>query len=190
MTDEPERWIVPTNFGKFQHRDAWRSRMPTWICDYLEQDGRDDYRSLTMAQRGVLACIRREYARSRGRLRWSAGGLSARFGSRVTERQLIALSDAGFIQVVASRPAGIPASTEVVLRTTNNAPARAREAGGVRAGADKKNTPAPCPECGVGGGRHLDDCAAAPPPGKHVEDQLADRLLASLNGNGDDEELF
>ena len=192
-----EQWIVIPNWDKFQHRDAWRSRVPTWICDYLEQDGRDDYRDLTLAERGLLACLRREYASSRGRMSANTLSLSRRIGAQVLSKQLERLNHAGFIEIVASKPAGIPASKvasehaslEGLLRKPNSArpPAHARGGGGR---AYMKNGPpaAPCPECGVGGERHAADCSAAPPPGApSIADAVAARLLANIP---DDEGLF
>ena len=103
---EPERWIVIPNWSKFQHRDAWRSRIPPWICDYTEQTGREEYLHLTLAQRGLLHGIRLEYARSRSQLSASTASLARRLGVRqILHRDLEALNDAELVQFSASKPA-------------------------------------------------------------------------------------
>ena len=108
---EPERWIVIPNWGKFQHRDAWRSRIPPWICDYTEQTGREEYLRLTLVQRGLLHGIRLEYARSRSQLSASTASLSRRLGVRqILRRDIEALNDAGFLLFSASKPARDSAS--------------------------------------------------------------------------------
>lgn len=117
-------WIVIPNWDKFQHRDGFRQRVPTWIKDYTEQTHRDDYLDLTLPQRGLLADLRREYALTRGRLRCDTHALTRRLGVRVHIRTLEALVHAGFIEIVASEPASEPASdnasTEEKRSTTYN----------------------------------------------------------------------
>jgi hypothetical protein len=115
-------WIVIPNWDKFQHRDGFRQRVPTWIKDYTEQTSRDDYLDLTLQQRGLLADLRREYAVTRGRLRSDPAALTRRLGVRVQKKTLEALVYAGFIQISASEPASDnasePASTEEKRSTT------------------------------------------------------------------------
>lgn len=115
-------WIVIPSWEKFQHRDGFRQRVPTWIKDYTEQTSRDDYLDLTLQQRGLLADLRREYAVTRGRLRSDPAALTRRLGVRVQKKTLDALIHAGFISISASEPASDiasdPASTEEKRSTT------------------------------------------------------------------------
>lgn len=104
MSADP--WIVIPNWGKFQH---YKDRRPVWIKLYTELNSRDDWLELTDAERGLLAIIWIEYARSGGRLRLSTvralvrsgrhwnGRTIARFMTRI-ER----LNHAGFIELSAS----------------------------------------------------------------------------------------
>lgn len=117
MTDD--LWIVIPRWEDFQHRDSARSQVPPWIKDHTEQLSKDDYLDLTFAQRGLLGDIRKEYARSRRELSGNTLRLSRRLGQKVTKKMLQPLIDAGFITIVAGRPArtlaGIPAGVEVEI---------------------------------------------------------------------------
>lgn len=47
------RWIIIPRWDEFQHRDAARTYVPTWIKNYVRQVERDgDYLRLSLAQRG------------------------------------------------------------------------------------------------------------------------------------------
>lgn len=116
-----ERWIIIPGWDKFQHRDGFRQRVPTWIKDYTEQTNKDAYLELTFHQRGLLSDLRREYAATRRQLLGTTSALSRRLGQRVTENSLQALYRAGFIEFVASEPASDLASEPAVTeekRTT------------------------------------------------------------------------
>jgi hypothetical protein len=117
-----ERWIVIPGWDKFQHRDGFRQRVPTWIKDYTEQTNKDAYLELTFHQRGLLSDLRREYAATRRQLRGDTSALTRRLGQRVAEDSLQALNRAGFIAFSASAPASDyasdPAVTEEKRSTT------------------------------------------------------------------------
>lgn len=117
-----DRWIVIPKWDEFQHRDAARANVPTWIKDFTQQLSKDEYLDLTWEQRGLLHDIRLEYARAKRQLRVSVTSdprgtrvsltsLSRRLGQTVRLSQLEALRDAGFIEFSASKPASMDAST-------------------------------------------------------------------------------
>lgn len=98
MTD---RWIVVRNWERFQH---YSDRVPSWIKNYVELMSDDAYLGLTLSARGVLHGIWLEYAASRGQLPGDASTLTRRLGQKVPRATLESLSDAGFIEFVASKP--------------------------------------------------------------------------------------
>ena len=99
-------WIVIRRWDEFQHRDMARSTVPPWIKTYTKLMGDDDFLRLSFHLRGVLLSLWLEYATARRQLSDSTVGLSRRLGHRVTTRDLVSLSRAGFIEVSASKPAG------------------------------------------------------------------------------------
>jgi len=105
-------WIVIPNWDRYQH---YADRAPAWIKDHASQLDDDEYISLTFAQRGLLSGIRLAYAASDGRLPKNTLRVSSRLGQRVTERQLNALRDAGFIDISASRPVSLTRARERAL---------------------------------------------------------------------------
>ncbi len=116
MTGEPSRmWIVVDDWERFQHRDAARSNVPTWIKDFTEQMSSDAYLSLTGHRRAILHGLRLEYARTRRRLPDDTASLSRRLALRVLRTDLKALNHAGFIHFSASKPAGNHASEHASL---------------------------------------------------------------------------
>ncbi len=115
MTGDLERWIVVDDWERFQHRDAARSSVPTWIKDFTEQMSSEAYLSLTGHRRAILHGIRLEYARTRRRLPDNTATLSRRLALKITRRDLEALSHAGFIHFSASKPAGNHASEHASL---------------------------------------------------------------------------
>jgi hypothetical protein len=96
-------YIVIPNWGKFQH---YKDRRPVWIKLYTELSSRDDWRSLTFAERGLLVTIWIEYAQARGRLRVSSvlSSVPLRGHLRRALSGLTRLNDAGFIRLVDSKP--------------------------------------------------------------------------------------
>lgn len=94
-----ERWIVIPGWDKFQH---YKDRNPAWIKVYTELESRDEWRQLTLAERGLLVSIWLEYARSNSPLR--ASDLHALVSAPTRTQHLEALNHAGFIEVSASKP--------------------------------------------------------------------------------------
>lgn len=94
-------WITVTRWDDFQH---YSKRDPIWVKVYTRLLSDDRYLSLTFHQRGVLQGIWLEYARANRQLRGSTLSLSRQLGGRVTTRDLEALNDAGFIDILASSP--------------------------------------------------------------------------------------
>lgn len=113
---EPERWIVVTGWERHQHRDMARTAVPPWLKVYTRLLSDDDYLKLTFRQRGILLGIWLEYARSRRVLGASPARLGLRLGDEtVRQRDLDALSQAGYITFSASKPDSNPASNLAVL---------------------------------------------------------------------------
>lgn len=96
--DHPGYIYIP-NWDEFQH---YHDRDPVWIKLYLRLLDKDEYRALTMSQRGLLHDIWILVARAgNGRLVASPRTLSGQLGTRV--RHLEPLIHAGFIEVRASK---------------------------------------------------------------------------------------
>ena len=89
-------WIVIPNWEKFQHRS---DRSLPWLKLYIELEGRDDWRQLSLAARGLLVCIWIEYRRSKGLLRSS--DIPGRVAQKFPRRTLDSLVAAGFVQLSA-----------------------------------------------------------------------------------------
>jgi hypothetical protein len=98
-------WIVIPNWDRFQH---YRDRNPAWIKVYTELLDDTDYLDLTETQRAVLHGLWLMYAKSHRIVPTNTSKLSRRLNLRVTKRTLNALSDAGFIEVSASKPLARP----------------------------------------------------------------------------------
>ena len=96
MTDQ---WIVIPNWERFQH---YQDRRPIWIKDYTDQLDRDEYRALSPTARALLQDVRRLCALSDGVVRRDT--VAARVGMRLKREHWKELNDAGFIQLVASKP--------------------------------------------------------------------------------------
>jgi hypothetical protein len=104
---QPERWIVIPNWERFQH---YKDRTPPWIKVYPELLHNDAWLSLTDAQKGLLLTIWLEYAYAHGQLR--ASRIPTLTRPAYVARTLKALSDAGFIRLVASKPLALTRSRE------------------------------------------------------------------------------
>lgn len=116
MTDE--RWIVIPRWDEFQHRDMARSSVPPWIKNLTRLLGDEDYLALTLMQRGILhglwmmyASHRRVLSESEARHFLCRSGAEARRWRDTME----ALNHAGFIAIVAVRPARHIASEHASL---------------------------------------------------------------------------
>ncbi len=122
---KPGDWIVIPNWEEFQH---YEDRDPIWIKNYVSLTADDDYLSLSSHCRAVLHGVWLEYARSDGRLPLDTASLTRRLALRVTSANIKSLSDAGFIQLSASRPLALARSREKnSLRSKKNARVPARE---------------------------------------------------------------
>ena len=110
---DPQDWIIPRNWKRFQHRDALRSAehgIVPWIRSYTRLLHDDAYIELSMSERGALHLVWGMYAAADGQL--SATRVSRRGPLRVTRVQLIALNNAGFIEFHAGKPPRLSASSE------------------------------------------------------------------------------
>lgn len=106
-------YIHIRNWDLYQHPDVTRNRKhgAPWIKDYTAQDDDDDYRSLTLAEQGLLHCLRRAYARRKGRgMPSDTRSISGIVAAQVTRKQLERLNHAGFIVFSASKVASDSAS--------------------------------------------------------------------------------
>ncbi len=108
---DPEQWIVIPKWEDFQHRDAARVVVPTWVKTFTKLLSDSDYLDLSGHRRAVLHGLWLEYARSTRRLRLDTLSLSRRLALRVTTADLEALNHAGFIHFSASKHAGKDAGT-------------------------------------------------------------------------------
>ena len=107
-----ERYIVIPGWDTFQHRDAARALVPTWIKVYTELMAKEEFLELSFHMRGVLVSLWLEYAASKRQLRDNTVTLTRRLGHRVTRPDLDRLSRAGFLTFSASMPASNHASLE------------------------------------------------------------------------------
>lgn len=114
-------WITVPNWNKFQH---YENRAPVWIKVYTELNSRDEWRKLTLAERGVLIGIWLEYGRTNGQIRVLDVGqlIGVRSHYAHIYRHINALVHAGFIDVVASKPLALARSREKKLREEKNKP--------------------------------------------------------------------
>ncbi len=111
MTEADEgEWIVVRNWEKFQH---YKDRTPPWIKVYTSELLHSaEYRSLTLATRGLLHGLWAHYALARGVVPASVEQLSSVLGATAYQRQLVSLNHAGFIDLSASKPLALARSQE------------------------------------------------------------------------------
>jgi hypothetical protein len=95
------RWIVIPGWDRFQH---YQDRNPTWLKTYVELLHDEAYLGLTLSARGLLHGLWLEYAASRGQLPGDTARLSRRLRVKVLSTTLESLSEAGFSEIVASKP--------------------------------------------------------------------------------------
>ncbi len=99
---DSERWIVIPRWDEFQH---YKNRDPSWVKNYTRLLRDWNYVGLTFRLRGILHGIWLLYAASGLELGASPAQLGRMLGDdSVRMRDLQSLSDAGFIQLSASRP--------------------------------------------------------------------------------------
>ncbi len=100
------RYIHIRNWDRFQHPDVTRGRSTAapWIKDYTAQEDDDDYRALTLAERGLLHCLRRAYARRKCLgIPQESRTIASIVGQKVSTKQIERLNHAGFIVFSASK---------------------------------------------------------------------------------------
>ena len=100
-------YIYIKNWKKFQHPDVVRggNRLP-WIRDYTDQLDHEEYHTLSLNARGALQDLRRLCATyGNGRVSAQPAYLERRLNwpSRYAARALERLSEAGFIEIRASK---------------------------------------------------------------------------------------
>jgi hypothetical protein len=96
-------YISVRHWRRFQHYDPGK-RQPPWIKLYTELLDNEDYLGLSLRRRAILHGIWLSYARSRCVLGASSVRLGRMIGeTSVQKRDLNALVQAGFIEVVASK---------------------------------------------------------------------------------------
>ena len=96
-------WISVCGWRRFQHYDPAK-RQPPWIKSYVELLDDEDYLALTPRLRGILHGIWLAYAASRSQLGSNPARIGLRIGDNsVRARDIEALCDAGFIEIVASK---------------------------------------------------------------------------------------
>jgi len=162
MTPPRDGWLVIPEWSKWQSRS---DRRDPWIKGYIDQLDRDDFLNLTLAERGLLESIRYLYARFDGQIRTS--NVQGLIGQRVYQKHLDALSNAGYIDIVAAKPPPIGGQSAARAREEEERHLKVslekeKEARGASAnGARPRPQTTPCPECGIGGGYHLADCPRA-----------------------------
>jgi hypothetical protein len=93
-------WLVIPGWTKFQH---YSDRDPVWIKLYMDLRNRDEWRHLTLAERGLLVSLWLEYGAANGVIRRSDIGRLV--GQDTRSQQLDSLLGAGFIDFSASKPA-------------------------------------------------------------------------------------
>lgn len=110
--------MIP-NWRRFQH---YKKRNPIWIKVYTELMSDPAFLGLTFAQRGLLISLWLEYARSRRSIIGHTSGVYRALGRHVTTSQLKTLSDAGFIEISASKPASkrYQSASPELLRNSNS----------------------------------------------------------------------
>lgn len=145
-----DRWIVVRNWERFQHRDAARQKVPTWIKLHVELLSDARFLDLSLGRRLLLLMIWLEYAQTRRRLAADTAQLTRRFAQRVRQEDLEALSDAGFITFSASEPASEYASDVARLekRREERTPNPAQSAGDQIEENDEID-PLRCKRCGA-----------------------------------------
>lgn len=119
-----DRWIVVPRWDEFQHRDMARSSVPPWIKNMTRLLHDEDYLALSLMQRGILHGIWLMYASHRRVLSESEARrelVRSAAEARRWRDTIVSLSDAGYIVIVAGRPArylaGNPAGLEVETET-------------------------------------------------------------------------
>ena len=101
------QWVVIPNWDKFQH---YKDRDPVWIKLYTGLNSRDDWLQLSIAERGLLCTAWIEYARSAEHLR--VENVRRLCAGKARQKHWTSLSDAGFVELSASKPLALARSRE------------------------------------------------------------------------------
>jgi len=96
----PDNWIDVPGWDRFQH---YSGRRPLWIKNYTELLHKDEYLELTMPQRGLLHGIWLAYADNNGLLKTDRLH-QVLDDFRTDSRSLLALEQAGFIEILLAKP--------------------------------------------------------------------------------------
>lgn len=106
-------WIVVPKWDRFQH---YRDRDPIWIKVYARLLSDPDFLGLSFAARGLLMTIWLAFCEANGQL--SVRNCDRICDKRLSNAQLKALNEAGFIEISASKPlalARVKGETETEL---------------------------------------------------------------------------
>jgi hypothetical protein len=117
-----EQWIVVPEWDKFQH---YSDRDPLWIKVYTRLLHDDAWLSLTDAEKGFLCTVWLEFASTGGQIR--VGRVPSSVRPVRIKRTLERLSNAGFIELSASKPLALAHSREKILREEKKESAGASE---------------------------------------------------------------
>jgi len=104
-----ERWIVVRNWRRFQH---YRDRRPPWIKNWTGLLADQNYLALTPARRALLHGLWLLYAANDTSLRLDVELINTSLGLHAKMRDYVSLSDAGFIDIVASNALALARSRE------------------------------------------------------------------------------
>lgn len=118
-------WIP--NWDSFQH---YKDRNPPWIKNHVQLLDHDAYMNLSGHLRGILHSTWMAYARSARRLPGDTLTLTRRLGIKVSRRDLAALNQAGFIELVASDVLAerLQAASKALALARGDAPSQEAEA--------------------------------------------------------------
>lgn len=156
-------WDGPDGFQHYKGRD------PIWIKNYTRLLSHDEYLALSSHRRGLLHGIWLAFASSARRLRGDTRSLSSRLQMKVSTADLTSLSDAGFIEVIASNVLAkrLQAASDVLALTRAGAGSRELEGE-----LEEEPVPVPVPEA-----NYADDPGSDP-------DLDIDLGLPEANGTG------
>jgi hypothetical protein len=151
-------WLLIPGWTKFQH---YKDRDPVWIKLYMDLRNRDEWRHLTLAERGLLVSLWLEYGAANTVIRRSDIGRLV--GQDTRSQQLDSLLGAGFIDFSASKPLALAhararAKETETEKDSPKSPHRRKPDERMFARPDTV-----CPDCGetLGAG-HLDSCPRMP----------------------------
>lgn len=125
-------WIVIPNWDKFQH---YRDRRPLWVKLYVDLLDRDAWTSLRHSDQGILVNLWALYALVDGQLTVRTAANRIGFDSRTPH--LERLRDAGFIDILASKPLAIRYQVSSLETETETEPPKSPTVEKSKAGAEE-----------------------------------------------------